>query len=337
MTAGGAPDGAPPDGAPPAGAPPAGADDACAIDWLPRRRRPGRIFPEGRSGYRVAVQRMPTGERIRLVELGPRTSPPVVLAHGWGASAFAWRETIEALAAAGWRVVAPDLRGHGFSEKPDDPRLYTSAALTDHLLAIMDAAGVERAPLVAHSLGAEAALGAALQAPERVSRLVLIAPVGLGHVALAFVGRLLTPAFLTRVLTRLLGPWSVRLALFFASARMRWQAEVIEQHAAPLAQRGFAAATRHLLHGALWRRRLPSELARVRVPVLVIVGTKDRLVPTRGLDEWCALLPNARAERVEGAGHVLPEEAAERVNPLVIEFLAPELEGGNRGPGIGSG
>lgn len=317
MTAGGAPD----------DAPPAAADDGCAIEWLPRRRRPARIFPEGRPGYRVAVHRMPTGERIRILERGPREGPPVLLAHGWGASAFAWREAIEALAAAGWRVVAPDLRGHGFSEKPDDAQLYTSAALADHLLEIMDAAGVERAPIVAHSLGAEAALGVALKAPQRVSRLVLIAPVGLGHVVLAFVGRLLTPAFVTRLLTRLLGRWSVRLALFFASARMRWDPAVIEQHAAPLSQRGFAAATRHLLHGALWRRRSADELARVRVPVLVIVGTRDRLVPTRGVDDWCRLLPNARAVRVEDAGHVLPEEAADRVNPLVVEFLKPELRG----------
>lgn len=300
------------------------APDECAIDWLPRRRRPARVFPEGRPGYRVSVHRMPTGERIRIVELGPRQAPPVMLVHGWGASAFAWRETIEALAAAGWRVVAPDLRGHGFSEKPDDPRLYTSDAMAEHLLAIMDAAGVRRAPLVGHSLGAETSLGVALRAPERVSRLVLIAPVGLGTVRLAFLGRLLTPSALTRLMTRVLGRWAVRVALFVASARRWWDAELIEQHAAPLSHRGFAAATRHLLHGALWRRRSPAELARVKVPVLVIVGERDRLVPTRGTDDWCRLLPDARAERVEGAGHVLPEEAAERVNGLVVEFLAGE-------------
>ena len=318
MTAGGA-----------TGAPPPAPPDECALDWLPRRRRPTRVFPEGRPGYRLAVHRMPTGERIRVIERGPHEAPPVVLAHGWGASAFAWRETIEALAAAGWRVVAPDLRGHGFSEKPDDPRLYTSAAMTDHLLAIMDAAGVARAPVVGHSLGAEIALGAALRSPDRVSRLALIAPVGLGHVTLAFIGRRLTPAFFTRIMTRLLGRWAVRVALFFASARMRWDAETIVQHAAPLSQRGFAAATRHLLHGALWKRRSEEELARVRVPVLVIVGTKDRLVPMRDLDDWCRLLPDVRAARVRGAGHVLPEEAADRVNPLLVEFLGPELESGD--------
>lgn len=307
MTAGGATPGAPP--------------DECAIDWLPRRRRPSVVFPAGRPGYRVGVHRMPTGERIRIVERGDAAAPPVVLVHGWGASAFAWRETIEALAAAGWRVVAPDLRGHGFSEKPDDPRLYTSDAMADHLLAVMDAARVPRAPVIGHSLGAEIAVGAALRAPGRVSRLALIAPVGLGHVVLAFLGRLLTPAAFTRVMTRLLGRWSVRLALLFASARHWWDDALIEQHAAPLSHRGFAAATRHLLHGGLWRRRPRAELARIGVPVLVIVGERDRLVPTRGVDDWCRLLPHARAARVTGAGHVLPEEAADRLNPLLLDFL----------------
>ena len=299
----------------------AGAPGECAIEWLPGRRRPPRVFPDGLAGYRVSTHRMPTGERVRIVERGAADARPVVLVHGWGASAFAWREAIEALSAAGWRVVAPDLRGHGFSEKPDDERLFTSDAMVEHVLAIMDAAGVRRAPLVGHSLGGEIAVGVALRAPERVSRLALIAPVGLGHVLLAAVGRALTPRPLTRVMTRLLGRWAVRVAMFFASTRYGWEREVIEQHAAPLSHRGFAAATRHLLHGALWKRRTDAELASLRMPVLVVVGTRDHLVPTRDAEDWGTLLPDARVVRVKGAGHVLPEEAADRVNPLLVEFL----------------
>jgi pimeloyl-ACP methyl ester carboxylesterase len=63
----------------------------------------------------------------------------------------------------------------------------------------------------------------------------------------------------------------------------------------------------------------------------VIVGTKDRLVPTRDLDDWCRLLPDVRAERVKGAGHVLPEEAAERVNEVLVGFLTERRAGMGNG------
>src|SRR6266480_189610 len=79
---------------------------------------PGEMFPAGDAAYRVNFPRLRSGIMVRAVERGNPTSPPVVLVHGWGCSAYVFRRNMPALAEAGFRAIAIDLNGHGLLDKP---------------------------------------------------------------------------------------------------------------------------------------------------------------------------------------------------------------------------
>src|SRR5688500_20372279 len=90
---------------------------------------PGEMFPAGYPAYRVSFPRLRSGIKLRVVERGEPTSPPVLLVHGWGCSAFIFRDNMPALADAGFRAIAVDLKGHGLSDKPVAADEYTVDAL----------------------------------------------------------------------------------------------------------------------------------------------------------------------------------------------------------------
>jgi pimeloyl-ACP methyl ester carboxylesterase len=115
------------------------------------------------------------GLSLRVLEAGPVGGPPVVLFHGWAVSAYLWRHNISALAAAGWRVYAPDLPGCGLSDDPAARGCYTLASMSARAVLLLDALGLERVPIVAQSMGARIALEVARHNPNRVSRLALFA------------------------------------------------------------------------------------------------------------------------------------------------------------------
>jgi pimeloyl-ACP methyl ester carboxylesterase len=112
----------------------------------------------------------------RIIEAGD--GPAVLLVHGFGARADRWRSTVERFAAKGYRAIAFDLPGHGFASK-DAGGPATVPEISLHLLAIMDALGIERAPLVGTSLGAHIVAHAATRAPQRIPGLALIGALGI--------------------------------------------------------------------------------------------------------------------------------------------------------------
>lgn len=109
------------------------------------------------------------GVRLRVVEAGPTDGPVVVLAHGFPELAYSWRHQIPVLAAAGYRVVAPDQRGYGGSSRPAAVEDYDITALTGDLIGLLDAHGADRAALVGHDWGAVVAWSTPLLHPDRVA------------------------------------------------------------------------------------------------------------------------------------------------------------------------
>jgi pimeloyl-ACP methyl ester carboxylesterase len=109
--------------------------------------------------------------------------PPVVLLHGFPDSGRLWRHQVPALADAGFKVIVPDMRGYGRSDKPTEVEAYRMDVLVGDVLAVMSAAGAERAHVVGHDWGAGVAWATALMAAERVERLVALS---VGHPATFF-------------------------------------------------------------------------------------------------------------------------------------------------------
>src|ERR1700693_1739973 len=110
--------------------------------------------------------------RLHYVEAGE--GPLVVLLHGFPEFWYAWRQQIEPLAAAGFRVVAPDMRGYNLSSRPDDVAAYDIGPLTDDIAGLIHERGAESALLVGHDWGGSVAWAMAMKYPEVVDRLAIL-------------------------------------------------------------------------------------------------------------------------------------------------------------------
>jgi pimeloyl-ACP methyl ester carboxylesterase len=111
------------------------------------------------------------GLRTHVALAGPADAPPVLLVHGWPQSWWSWRHVIPTLAER-FRVIAPDLRGHGWSDAPATG--YEKEQLTSDMLAVLDALAIERATWIGHDWGGWTGFLAALRAPERIERMLAL-------------------------------------------------------------------------------------------------------------------------------------------------------------------
>jgi pimeloyl-ACP methyl ester carboxylesterase len=174
------------------------------------------MYPAGEPDIAVRHVTIKRDLSLRVLESGDPAGRAVLLVHGWGANAYSWSETIPALAAAGFRVVACDLPGHGLSDKPLDESHYTTAALSQALVAVADACGIQRFSLVGHSLGGSLGLDLAVHGERRLDRLALISAVGLAWSPLILPLRLLSPRLVNRITPALLTRQLLTLVLYTA-------------------------------------------------------------------------------------------------------------------------
>ena len=261
------------------------------------------------------------GLSFHVVERG--RGEPVLLLHGFPDTSRLWRNQFPALESAGFRAVAPDLRGRGESDKPPAVGDYALPILVQDVLSILDAVGVERAHVVGHDWGAVLAWELAIAHPERVDRLVAIS---VPHPAIGrsvqqlekfwyifffqFVG--IAEEALSRDGWRLFREW------------LRGQGD-IESYVEDLSRPGALSA------GLNWYRANATPAAMVsesppgppvRVPTLGICGAYDiALLPDRIAASGCHVSAPWRFELFEEAGHWIPLECPDRLNRLLIEFL----------------
>ena len=327
--------------------------------------RPGRLppaawYPRGDGRVRALFVRLRDGERVRVLTCGDPDAAPVLLLHGWACSAFSWRNQLPVLADAGFHAVAVDLRGHGLSDQPADASRYTTPQMDEFVELLLDALAIDRAAVVGHSLGGGLALHLALTVPSRVSRVAVVSGVGLGSIPLIRLLALLPDALVRAVVPWIAPRWLYALVLHFVTGRRgRYPARDVDEYWAATQWPGHLRALWSLIRRYDWR-----PLERIAAgdgpsqPVLAIYGGQDRLLrrlvgvaPAEAAlsvaggaagaadaagpgGTSAAVAACSRAVVLDGIGHVAHEEWPERVNELLLPFLAPWREEGSAQPGV---
>jgi epoxide hydrolase 4 len=273
---------------------------------------------------------------LHYVEAGE--GPLVLLLHGFPQFWYEWRYQIPALVEAGFRVVAPDMRGYNLSDKPPGVRAYRLELLARDVERLIQACGERAATVVGHDWGAIAAWVAAMRYPGRIKRLAIL---NVPHPA-RFLEGLLSPGQLLRSsyvfffqIPRL--PEEVIRAGNFALLRSTlrrdpvrpgtFTAGDIERYVEAIAQPGALTATLNYYRALLRHpRETRALLKRIEAPVLVIWGERDRFL-SRSLAEPPRLwVPNLLCvERLQDASHWVAEDRPGEVNTLLLAFLRSPL------------
>ena len=270
------------------------------------------------------MRRRVQGDGVELDVLDEGAGPPVLLVHGFPDSSHLWRHQVAALTGSGLRAIAPDMRGFGASDRPGAVEDYRLGRAVADLVAVLDAAGVERARVVGHDWGAAVAWLFAAIHPDRVERLVAMS---VGHPGararsvedrekawyqLLFQFEGVAEELIARDDWRLMREW------------LRGDGDV-DHYVADLARPGALTA------GLNWYRanaRPDRELAPrrdvpvVSAPTLGLWSTRDHYLREEPMVSSAEHVSGPwRYERIEDASHWMQLDAPERVGDLLVEFL----------------
>jgi pimeloyl-ACP methyl ester carboxylesterase len=278
------------------------------------------------SGLREGYAEVGDDVKLHYVEAGD--GPLVLLLHGFPEFWYGWRRQIAPLAEAGYRVVAPDLRGYNLSSKPEGFREYTAGKLAADIRGFIHELGAESAMVVGHDWGGSVAWTLAMNHPEVVDRLVILNAAhprklneGLRH-----------PRQLLRswyFFFFQFPRWPEHHARargwrffkrFLRDARPPYSEDELERYGEAWSEPGAATAMVDYYRAAV---RLGSgEIRPISAPTLVIWGQRDRYLGRRLADPHLQDVPNLdRVERLPDASHWVHHDEAERVNELLVDFL----------------
>jgi len=273
------------------------------------------------------------GVTLHVATSGPPEGRLVLLLHGFPEFWYAWRRQIPVLAAAGYRVVAPDQRGYNESDRPQDVRQYAPAELAADAAGVIRAFGRESAIVVGHDMGANVAWWLALTQPSTVERLVIL---NVPH-----------PKVFLKALR---SSWrQLRRSWYILYLQIPWLPEAL------LSRNDMASMVRSLRASAkpttftdddieryvgAWRRpgalkamvnwyraaarhqpRAPDDW-RVGMPTLIIWGAQDVALDLSMAQSSVEMCDDGRLVVIDDATHWVQHDAADRVNGSLLEFLA---------------
>jgi pimeloyl-ACP methyl ester carboxylesterase len=272
-----------------------------------------------------------SGHRLCYEDAGPADGPVVVLVHGLVSDSTTWAPAISALAERGVRVIAPDLLGHGASDKPDcSVGQYSLSGFADCLRDLLDALGVPRATFVGHSLGGAIAMHCAYHYPAHVERLVLVASGGLGkgvHPVLRAAAVPGAPLLLRSVLNRStlgLARWlQVHRALRLPPRIVANLHRAFGGLAIPAGRAAFFAALRSVIspsgqRGSMIEMRYLGD----HVPTLIVWSEHDHVIPVSHARALHAHLPSSQLALFPGTSHQPHYRYADGFATLVADFVA---------------
>jgi 2-hydroxymuconate-semialdehyde hydrolase len=260
--------------------------------------------------------------RISYVDAGD--GPTVLLLHGLGHSTHGWRKVIAPLAVAGYRVLAVDLPGFGYSDKPGG---YSLEKYVDFVRGWLDLHDIDRAAIVGNSMGGAVAAAVAGLAPERTAALVLVDPGGFGREvtwALRFASLRLVRSALNHRLT----PWKVRRALRFVYAdRSLIDDEEVDRIIEISQLPGARAAFLEIAHKAIGLNGLRPGLGlgdippEITAPALILWGREDRIIPVSHAERAHQAVAGSELVIFEKCGHCPQLEVPQLFSQTVVDFL----------------
>lgn len=245
-------------------------------------------------------------------------APAVVLLHGFGASLQTWDVWAEGLAAK-HRVVRIDLPGSGLSP-PDPAHDYRDERSLQLLMALLDDLGLPRVSLVGHSMGGRIAWTFAAQFPERVDKLVLVAPDGFASFGFEYGKAMDVPASLS-LMRHVLPKPLLRMNLQAAYARPESLNDALttRYHDLILAPGARQAMLDRLQQTVLHEPE--SLLRQIKAPTLLVWGEADAMIPISNARDYLQAIPGSRLVSWPQVGHLPQEEAAELSLKAVADFL----------------
>lgn len=266
------------------------------------------------------------GVRIVYADHGPEDGTPVLMIHGFPDSARLWRHQIGVLTDHGYRSVAPDLKGYGRSDKPEDVSVYAMSEMANDVIAVIDDAGIDRAHVVGHDWGGAIAWYLAIRHPDRVRSLVALS---VGH----------PTAFRDAGLPQLEKSWYMLLFQFDGVAESwlsgndwqtlrKWTRTALEldHWIEDLSRPGALTAALGIYRANMGPERLlqqPLRLPPVQVPVMGIWSTNDMaLTETQMTGSEPYVEAEWRYEKIEDVSHWIPVEAPDRLNELLLDWFA---------------
>jgi pimeloyl-ACP methyl ester carboxylesterase len=283
-----------------------------------RPLNPSEFFPAGVRGVKTRMISLATGVTVRALEAGDAGGTPIVMLHGWGASAYMYRHALVA-PPPGLRVIAIDLRGFGLSDKPAGVDLYSLNMYCRDVDALLDDLGLPATALLGQSMGGGLALHYAISRPHRITKLILINPTGL----VSITGLRAVQLFSSKVLAGA----GARPPRWLVASILRYVAygdpalvtdRDVDEYWSAAMLRGFVYAAAATLSRFEWKIVSDADAASLAMPSLVVLGERDRLI--RNTIEAATRLRGTRIERVPG-GHCAHEEHPNIVYPMVASFV----------------
>jgi pimeloyl-ACP methyl ester carboxylesterase len=280
---------------------------------------------------RVQHRHVDLGNGIRLHCAEEGRGPLVLLLHGFPECWASWRYQMPALAAGGFRAVAPDLRGYGGSDKPRGLDAYRIDVLAEDVAHLVAALGEQRAAVVGHDWGGALTWYAAMWHPERVSRIAVLNCPHPSRMSRALrTARQWRRSFYMLLFQAPLLPEAALRAGDFAALRWMFRNDPRRPGAyteADIAEIVAAAAQPGALTGmidwyrAMLRRRPHTKWQPIDKPALVVWGEKDRFLLPELAEPDRSWVRDLRVVRLPDASHWVQADAPEEVNAALLRFL----------------
>ncbi len=261
---------------------------------------------------------------LRMYVMSAGEGPAVLLLHGFPDTHVVWRKQVGPLVRAGYRVIAPDLRGYGRTDAPEAVAAYRTEHLVADMLALLDVMGIEKARVVGHDWGALVGWLLCMRAPQRVEQYVALS---VGHPAAfarAGIMQRLRSSYMLWFMTPLLAEKSLTAADFFAMRHFTSDPTQLSHWRSDLREPGrMTAALNYYRANVPHGFNLGGQTEPVRVPVMGVWSSRDvALTEEQMRDSSQYVAETFRYERIEGADHWLQLTAADQVNALLLDFFA---------------